>query len=278
MTTQPSLSLESENLFTDELALRSRACFAYHHNQLVCISTPGQTPSTLVETIHNDFRAFIITPTYPCVGARAAVLSGSYWIGVYNELGSATATAGLTHDLFHFVQRQQSFNSDFTTFVACFTQPIPMDELEFEALVWQQLQRLHDLDRQYHAWDATVSADPASPYFSYSFAEQSFFIVGLSPISTRLARRFAWPTLIFNAHHQFERLREQNRYNRLQQIIRRREIALQGDINPNLCDFGATSEARQYAGRALEATWCCPLQVGALNKAATEIQEPSVRE
>ncbi|HEY0602395.1 MAG TPA: guanitoxin biosynthesis heme-dependent pre-guanitoxin N-hydroxylase GntA [Herpetosiphonaceae bacterium] len=261
MTGHSPLPPEKTNPFTDELSLQNRACFAYRSNELTCISTPGRAAPPLVQTVHNDFRAFITERTYPCVGARAAVLSNCYWLGVYDEMGSAGATAGLAHDLFNFVQHQPSFNSNFTTFVACFAQPAPGDELEFEALLWQQLQRLHDLDRQYHAWDTAASADPADPFFSYSFAEQAFFIVGLTDVNTRLARRFAWPTLIFNAHHQFERLRRQNHYQRLQQMIRQREIALQGDINPNLCDFGTASEARQYAGRAVEETWRCPLHV-----------------
>jgi FPC/CPF motif-containing protein YcgG len=87
-------------------------------------------------------------------------------------------------------------------------------------------------------------------------------VVGLHPASSRFARRFAWPTLVFNAHHQFDRLRAEGRYDRMQEVIRSRELALQGDLNPNLGDFGSLSEARQYSGRPAEAGWRCPFHAG----------------
>jgi uncharacterized protein len=67
-----------------------------------------------------------------------------------------------------------------------------------------------------------------------------------------------WPTLVFNAHHQFEKLRGEGRYARVQEVIRDRERNLQGNLNPNLADFGTRSEARQYSGRTVEEEWRCP--------------------
>lgn len=84
------------------------------------------------------------------------------------------------------------------------------------------------------------------------------FVVGLHPASSRLSRRFQWPTLVFNPRSQFERLRETGRFERLRGAVREREIALQGTLNPNLADFGEQSEARQYSGRATEQEWQCP--------------------
>ncbi len=85
-------------------------------------------------------------------------------------------------------------------------------------------------------------------------------MVGLSPVASRSARRFAWPTLVFNAHEQFEHLRAEGRYGGLQDRIRARELRLDGALNPNLADFGHHSEARQYSGRPTEATWTCPFR------------------
>ena len=56
--------------------------------------------------------------------------------------------------------------------------------------------------------------------FAFSFAGTAFFVVGLHAASSRMARRFAWPTLMFNPHDQFDRLRETGRYPRFQQVIR----------------------------------------------------------
>jgi len=132
------------------------------------------------------------------------------------------------------------------------------NEHDWEKLLWEQLQSLHELDRQHHAWDASVSSDPEDKTFSFSFAETAFFIVGLHPASSRLARRFAYPTLVFNSHAQFERLRERGQFERLRQVIRVRDYNLQGSLNPNLTDYGEQSEARQYSGRAVEQHWKCP--------------------
>ncbi len=67
--------------------------------------------------------------------------------------------------------------------------------------------------------------------------------------------------MVFNSHHQFDRLRADGRYGRMQAAIRKRDGALQGSINPNLADFGDASEARQYSGREVEPDWRCPLRV-----------------
>jgi FPC/CPF motif-containing protein YcgG len=92
-----------------------------------------------------------------------------------------------------------------TTFVASFLRPVPGDEAELERLLWTQLQALHDGEPM-QSWDPSVSSDPEDAHFSFSMAGSAFFVVGLHAASTRWARRFAWPTLVFNPHAQFERL------------------------------------------------------------------------
>src|SRR5262249_58806187 len=129
-----------------------------------------------------------------------------------------------------------------------------------ERLFWEQVSCLAERDEA--AWDADVSSDPEDPQFSFSFGGRAFFLVGLHPGSSRWARRFAWPTIVFNAHHQFEHLRATGRYAGLQTAIRGRDVALQGSPNPNLAAFGTASEARQYAGRAVEPDWRCPFHAG----------------
>jgi FPC/CPF motif-containing protein YcgG len=118
--------------------------------------------------------------------------------------------------------------------------------------------KLHELDRAHYDWDESVSRNPQDADFSFSFAETGFFIVGLHKASSRLARRFPWATLVFNTHAQFERLRWQNQFERMQQTVRARDLKLQGSLNPNLSDFGKQSEAKQYSGRAVEENWKCP--------------------
>ena len=194
------------------------------------------------------------------MGAKSAVRRGSYNFGLYAEMGSPGPTAGLARDLFDFVGEQENLSGEFSCFVACFEAPGGFDEEAFEGLLWEQLQRLHEQDRRHHGWDPAVSPDPEDPTFAFSFAGTAFFVVGLHAASSRFARRFAWPTLVFNAHHQFDRLRGEGRYDRFQEVIRDRERDLQGITPPNLADFGTRSEARQYSGRPVQGGWRCPFQ------------------
>lgn len=206
--------------------------------------------------IHGALRAFIDDVHYPCVGAKSAIHNNSYRLGIYGGLGEDASTTALARDLKSFVGDSEAFDADFATFVAVFEGPSDLDADAFETHLWKQLQQLHDADGD--SWDEAVSADPDDPHFSFSFARYAFFVVGLFPASERLSRRFPWPALVFNPHAQFERLRATDQWARMQQVIRRKEEALQGGINPVLRDFGTESEARQYSGRAVDADWQAP--------------------
>ena len=262
MRTQSDTGLENRpNPFGGDLALSNSSYAAFRGKRLVRVPS-GEPVTSRMEYVHDSFRALVSNSRFSCVGAKAALGSGSYRAGLYERLGSAGAAAGLARDLFWFVEDQGDLGGEFSTFVASFVEPTALDEATFERLLWEQLQRLHEEDRRYHGWNPSVSDDPEDPRFAFSFAGTAFFVVGLHPASSRFARRFAWPTLVFNAHHQFDRLRAEGRYDRMQEVIRSRELALQGDLNPNLGDFGSLSEARQYSGRPAEAGWRCPFRAG----------------
>jgi hypothetical protein len=56
----------------------------------------------------------------------------------------------------------------------------------------------------------------------------------------------------------FKRMRARGKFESMKQIIRAREMAFQGSINPMLTNFGESSEARQYSGRVVPDSWPCP--------------------
>ena len=85
-------------------------------------------------------------------------------------------------------------------------------------------------------------------------------MVGLHPNASRPARRFPRPTLVFNLHDQFERLRAEGRYEKMRDKIIERDVALAGEPNPMLARHGEASEARQYSGRAVDDAWACPFR------------------
>jgi FPC/CPF motif-containing protein YcgG len=209
----------------------------------------------VAERVREEFRAFVLDPEFPCLGARAALRHDHHLIAAYGPIATAETTAQLARDLAEFAPA--AAGAEFATCVASFVGAAPEDEAEFEALLWAQLQALHEADAL-GGWAPSVSDRPEDPHFSFSFAGTAFFVVGLHPASSRLARRFGWPALVFNPREQFERLRAGGRYAGLRDQIRAREVALQGHLNPNLAEFGEASEARQYSGRAVGPEWRCP--------------------
>lgn len=213
-----------------------------------------------VRRIRQAFTAFVEDPRYPCLAAKGVARRDGFDLHVFGSLGSAAATRRLAPELAAFVRdRHQSAAEPLTAFVAVFADRPPRTEAEFERRLWIQLQRLHDTDDLSRPWDPAVSDDPADPRFSFSFAGAALFVIGLHPESSRMARRFGWPALVFNPHAQFERLRRDGSFDRLRDRIRARDVALQGALNPNLADFGEQSEARQYSGRdTTSGEWRCP--------------------
>jgi FPC/CPF motif-containing protein YcgG len=204
------------------------------------------------------FRAFVTDPRFPCLGGASVVRRRTYQLSVYGALGSVESARPFALDLSDFIQQAPTDARIPRAFVAVFPERPPASEGAFESRLWAQLQRLHEHDDPAAGWDPTVSDDPDDPRFSFSFGGRAFFVVGLHARSSRLARRFRWPALVLNPHAQFERLRAEGRYARYQALIRERDIALQGSVNPNLSDFGERSEARQYSGIATEPGWRCP--------------------
>jgi uncharacterized protein len=247
---------DTVNPFADAVGLANSNYAAFDGGRLV--HAGGERPSALTAFVHDELRALVLNDHFTCFGGKAALRQGAYRFGLYGEMASAPAARGLAHDLFTFTRETPAMNSSFTTFLASFTGPNPPDEPTFEQTLWRTLQLLHDLDAPHHRWDPAVSSDPADPHFSFSFGGVAFFVVGLHAASSRAARRFAWPTLVFNPHEQFDRLKDSGRFPRLQQVIRQAEQQLQGDTNPMLADYGTRSEAAQYSGRRVGAEWKCP--------------------
>jgi FPC/CPF motif-containing protein YcgG len=204
------------------------------------------------------FQTLVTGHTFPCVGARAAFNSESYAFATYQQIADEATTAPLARDLYEFTRSDIRRDSEYATFVAVFRGPAHQTEQQFEAALWSQLQQLNRVDATHFDWDCTAQSDPTDPQFSFSFAGQALYVIGMHPNSSRLARQFPWPTIIFNPHEQFERLRADGKWKRMQQTIRERDVELQGSINPMLSDFGESTEARQYSGRAVEAAWRAP--------------------
>ena len=221
----------------------------------------SEPPNALTRFVHDSFRSLVLNEQFACVGGGAAVRQNNYRFGLYDLMGDDRSSAELACDLRRFINDADLKGKPLTAFAASFRGPIPADERQFEDLLWQTLQQVSDRDAA--PWTSDRDSDPNQPTFTFSFGATSLFIVGLHAASSRLTRRFAWPTLMFNPHDQFDRFRREGTYDRLRGVIRARDVALQGAINPMLSDFGEESEARQYSGRRVDEKWTCPFHAAA---------------
>lgn len=215
-------------------------------------------------------RDFIRAPDFPCVGAKSALSRDRLEVLVARDVGSAWDDLAITQALLRFVEMPRG-PRDFVSFAVLFADSPPMDEEQFERRLWQRIQSISDKDEWLgQPYDDSVSPDPSNPHFSLSFGGHAFFVVGLHPGSSRKARRFDRPVMVFNLHDQFERLREEQRYEKMRETIISRDIAFSGSANPMLSRHGTTSEARQYSGRAVGADWRCPFSRKARQEGADD--------
>ena len=225
------------------------------------LSFTDDTTSPLAD----QFRAYVRDRAFPCVGAKSAVARGQMTVMVARDIHSAWDDLRIYSALLDFVVAYQADPQIFRSFVVIFEADGAMDEAAFERALWERVQSLSDKDAWHgQTYDPRVSPDPDNPHFSLSFGGEAFFLVGLHPRASRSARRFSHAALVFNLHDQFERLRDEGRYEQLRDAIIERDIAVAGSANPMLARHGEVSEARQYSGRAVEKTWACPFAVRAV--------------
>jgi len=211
--------------------------------------------------------AFIADKDFPCVGAKSALNKSRLRFVQAGVLGSTSAAQAVAQRLYAFAEEFKQPGTVPVSLVATF-ELSTTSEVEFEDRLWAQLNAMHAYDHALgYPWDRSVSSDAERHEFSFSVGGCAYFVVGLHPHASRLARRAPVPCLVFNFHQQFETLKASGKYQTMQTAIRARDIALQGSVNPVLSRFGESSEARQYSGRAVEQSWRCPFRAEGKNNA-----------
>jgi FPC/CPF motif-containing protein YcgG len=161
--------------------------------------------------------------------------------------------------IYKFVDSYRNSTETFHSAAVIFRNPQSLTEKEFEDMLWLRLNSLIELDRKNYNHDKRVDPNPESSRFSFSLKEEAFFIIGLHPSSSRKARRFSYPAIVFNPHEEFERLKRIGRYESMKKAVRRRDEVYSGSVNPMLKDFGDAPEVFQYSGKQYDSTWKCPL-------------------
>lgn len=210
-------------------------------------------------SVVNSFHSFISNSLFPCVAAKDALAKDNIQIFIAQHIACPTDDERILAFLYQFIDAYRLAEKGFHSAAIIFEGPENLTEDLFDNFMWQRLNAIKKLDEKNYQHDSRVDRDPASPNFSFSIKEEAFFIVALHANSSRPARRFKHPTLIFNPHAQFEAMKTTSRYEKMKAVVRKKDIELAGSINPMLTNFGDASEVYQYSGKQYDKNWKCPL-------------------
>jgi FPC/CPF motif-containing protein YcgG len=203
---------------------------------------------------------FLNAQAFPCIGAKAAVAKDHICCFEADHMACPKDDDAILEFLYRFITYYRKASDRFYSAAVIFKAPEPDSEATFDSLLWLRLRSLQAHDRKTYQHDSRVSSDPESPHFSFSLMQEALYVIGLHPKSNRKARRFEWPTLVFNPHAEFEKLREAGRFETMKKTVQKRDIKFSGSINPLVKDFGEQSEVFQYSGLHHDADWKCPLK------------------
>jgi FPC/CPF motif-containing protein YcgG len=211
------------------------------------------------EYIINEYFCFLNEREFPCVAAKAALTRNQIRCIVVHHMACPANDLEILRFMYDFVDQYRLSSESYHSAAVIFRAPADTDEKAFDTLLWERLKALSALDKANYLHDNRVDENPESPNYSYSLKSEAFFVIGLHPASERRSRRFKYPTLIFNPHAEFEKLRKLNRFEKLKRVVRKRDVIFSGSVNPMLNDFGNSSEVIQYSGKRHGKQWKCPL-------------------
>jgi len=217
--------------------------------------------------IIEEYLVHLKNKEFPCVAARQAVARQQVKCMVAGNMACPKDDEQILQFIYSFVDDLRNSADTYHSAAVIFKAPAFLTEEMFDTLLWTRLQALADIDAARYDYDKRVDADTSSAKFSFSIKEEAFYVIGLHANSNRASRQFKYPVLVFNPHAQFEQLRQTTSYEKMKNIVRKRDIAYSGSVNPMLEDFGKSSEVYQYSGRKYDKTWACPLKI---NHAATK--------
>ncbi len=106
---------ERANPFTSRLARINSSSRLSAMTNTFARTIRARAQSTRGKRVHHAFRELVLDPKFSCVGAKSALQRGGYRLGLYGQLASREATAGLAYDIYEFVQEHATFNGQFST-------------------------------------------------------------------------------------------------------------------------------------------------------------------
>ncbi|XGC79555.1 guanitoxin biosynthesis heme-dependent pre-guanitoxin N-hydroxylase GntA [Bdellovibrio bacteriovorus] len=213
-----------------------------------------------LQKIENDLRELVNQKNYPCVAAVKAFHDGDFIFDTYSGFGSGESAQRLGQNLLSFKKKQSQPGQEYLTYIAVFPNDQSPDEHTFEQQLFNELSAIWNYPEIAGKWDDKFSANPEDKNFCFSLDGSAFFVVGMHPKSSRLARQLPYNTLIFNLYSQFQGLREKGIFDSMVKSIRHRDVQFQGSVNPMVELYDNKWEAIQYSGKMNPPDWKCPFR------------------
>ena len=213
------------------------------------------------DTASRIFSDFMRERGFPSVGAKSTVATNGVRIIVGGDLGCDDAD-GQILTVMQAMPREQDARNGLAALIVLFPATPELTECSFEGQMWDRLQALHDRDSADFVWDWRISSDPSSANFGVSIGGAGFHVAGLHPGARRIARRAPMAAIVFDPHAQFRALKSVGTSAKLRHAVRRRDVAIQGGINPMPAEKHAASVARHNSRRLTRADWAYSLQAG----------------
>ena len=207
-----------------------------------CTKSSRLSENIRAAQVGRELHRFFSRKDYPCVAGLHAFKKGEFQVGFYGRLGTGDHGRQLRNDLIYFASEQERKKSIYLTFFAIFDEG-DCTEAEFETKLWQELSSLTSFETFDQDFKPGDGADPKSPAFRFSLLKREYFVVGLYPQSSRKARRFIKPALVFNLFAQFEELQSRGAYEGPVKTIRSRELKFEGSVNPMVQAHGESWES-----------------------------------
>lgn len=220
------------------------------------MSLPYDSISAEYLVAHEQFRGMMLNESFACIGGASAVRRGNYQFALLPELASEEAIVECCDALRKFVSKFPAASHPVAVFVAAFRGPLCENESDFESRLWDQLQGMHDSHGQRAWFSADDSLADRDDELGFIFDDRNFFVVGMHPAASRWSRRYAWPTLVFNALSHAEHATRLGQFDRMRDRIRSRDQRLQGSLNPTVSE----PQVAQFSGRDVGPDWQCPLR------------------
>src|SRR5690554_2338965 len=105
----------------------------------------------LSASIIEKYEDFVVGKNHPCIMAQTVFAQQEYELCIQDELGSKSSAKTLLEDLENFIEQYDFSDNRFKSFIAVFHETEVATEIEFENLLWRQLQLMHHIDNK--SWD-----------------------------------------------------------------------------------------------------------------------------